>query len=121
MDPLLEFVPDILTTPRLILRCARAADAPAMNAAVIESIEALRPHMPWAQTEPSLAQSEGDCRRMQARFLLREDLPMLMFERAWRRGWLRRRHRLAPHRLAGTPFRDRLLVPQQPCWAGSCR
>ena len=81
MEPLLEFVPDILTTPRLILCCARAADAPAMNAAVIESIEALRPHMPWAQTEPSLAQSEGDCRRMQARFLLREDLPMLMFER----------------------------------------
>ena len=81
MEPLLEFVPDILTTPRLILRCPRAADAAVMNAAVIESIAALRPHMPWAQTEPSLAQSEGDCRRMQAGFLLREDLPMLMFER----------------------------------------
>ena len=82
MDALLELVPDILTTPRLILRCARAADAPLMNGAVIESMAALRPYMPWAQTEPSLAQSEGDCRRMQARFLLREDLPMLMFERA---------------------------------------
>jgi len=81
MEPLLEFVPDILTTPRLILRCARAADAPLMNAAVIESMEALRPYMPWAQLEPSLAQSEADCRRMQAKFLLREDLPMLMFER----------------------------------------
>ena len=81
MEPLLEFVPDFLTTPRLILRCARAADAPLLNAAVIESMDALRPHMPWAQTEPSLAQSEGDCRRMQAKFLLREDLPMLMFER----------------------------------------
>ena len=52
-----------------------------MNAAVIESMDAPRPYMPWAQTEPSLAQSEGECRRMQAKLLLREDLPMLMFAR----------------------------------------
>ena len=81
MEPLLEFVPDCITTPRLIVRSARADDAPAINAAVIESMDALRPYMPWAQTEPTLAQSEGECRRMQARLLLREDLPMLIFER----------------------------------------
>jgi RimJ/RimL family protein N-acetyltransferase len=81
MEPLLEPVLDCLTTSRLILRSPRAADAAAVNAAVIESIEALRPYMPWAQTVPSLAQSEGECRRMQARFLLREDLPMFIFER----------------------------------------
>ena len=81
MEPLLEFVPECITTPRLIVRSARASDGAALNAAVIESMEALRPYMPWAQTEPSAAQSEGECRRMQARLLLREDLPMLMFER----------------------------------------
>jgi RimJ/RimL family protein N-acetyltransferase len=81
MEPLLEPVPDCLTTSRLILRSPRAADAAAVNAAVIESMAALRPYMPWAQTEPSLTQSEGECRRMQARFLLREDLPMFIFER----------------------------------------
>lgn len=37
--------------------------------------------MPWAQTEPSLLQSESECRRMHGRFLLREELAMLMFER----------------------------------------
>lgn len=81
MEPLLEFVPECLTTSRLLIRSARAGDAAELNAAVIESMDALRPYMPWAQTEPSLAQSEGECRRMQAKFLLREDLPMLIFER----------------------------------------
>ena len=81
MEPLLEFVPELIPTPRLIIRTARASDAAAVNAAVAESLDALRPYMPWAQTAPSLAQTEGECRRMQAKFLLREDLPMLMFER----------------------------------------
>jgi RimJ/RimL family protein N-acetyltransferase len=81
MEPLLEFVPECITTPRLIMRSARAADAASMNAAVIESMDALRPYVPWAKTEPTLAQSEGECRRMQAKALLREDLTMLMFER----------------------------------------
>ena len=81
MEPLLEDVPERLDTERLIIRCARSSDAAALNAAVCESIVELRERMPWAQTEPSLAQSEADCRRMQAKFLLREDLSMLMFER----------------------------------------
>lgn len=81
MEPLLEFVPETLTTPRLVIRSARASDGAALNAAVIESLDALKPYMPWAQEAPSLAQSEGECRRMQARVLLREDLPLLMFER----------------------------------------
>jgi RimJ/RimL family protein N-acetyltransferase len=81
MDPLLEFVPDCLTTPRLVIRSARASDGAALNAAVVESLGALKPYMPWAQEAPSLAQSEAECRRMQARVLLREDLPLLMFER----------------------------------------
>ena len=82
MEPLLEDVPEQLATQRLILRSARADDAATLNAAVRESIDDLRHYMPWAQTVPSLAQSSADCRRMQAKFLLREDLPMFMFERA---------------------------------------
>ena len=81
MEPLLEDVPERIDTDRLILRTARSADAAAVNAAVIESLADLRVRMPWAQTEPSLAQSEADCRRMQAKFLLREDLAYFMFER----------------------------------------
>ena len=82
MDALLEDVPERIDTERLILRCLRGGDAAALNEAVRESMDQLRVHMPWAQTEPSLLQSEAECRRMQAKFLLREDLAMAMFERA---------------------------------------
>ena len=81
MEALMEDVPERLETERLILRCARGADAAAMNAAVCESLADLSVRMPWAQTAPTLARSEADCRRLQAKFLLREDLPMFMFER----------------------------------------
>lgn len=82
MEPLLEDVPDRIATDRLILRSARADDAATLNAAVCESLADLGTHMPWAQAAPSLVQSHADCRRMQAKFLLREDLAMFMFERA---------------------------------------
>lgn len=81
MDALLEEVPERIDTERLILRSARGTDAAQLNRAVCESLDTLRLHMPWAQAAPSLAQSDADCRRMQAKFLLREDLPMFMFER----------------------------------------
>ena len=81
MEPLLIDVPARIETPRLILRCPTSADATAVNAAVRESLAELRPYMPWAQVEPTLAQTESECRRMHARFLLREDLAMLIFER----------------------------------------
>jgi RimJ/RimL family protein N-acetyltransferase len=81
MERLLEDVPERIDTERLILRMARGDDAAAVNAAVCESLADLRVHMPWAQTAPSLAQSNADCRRMQGKFLLREDLAMFMFER----------------------------------------
>ena len=83
MEPLLEFVPECITTPRLIVRSPRASDGAALNAAVIESMEALRPYMPWAQSEPSLAQSEGECRRMQARVLLLKNLRQRFRERCY--------------------------------------
>jgi RimJ/RimL family protein N-acetyltransferase len=81
MDALLEDVPEHLETERLIMRVARGSDAAALNAAVCESLDHLRRYMPWAQTAPSLAQSNADCRRMQAKFLLREDLTLFTFER----------------------------------------
>ena len=78
-------VPTRINTPRLILRCPTSADAAAQNEAVCESLADLQPYMPWAQAAPTLAQSEAECRRMHARFLLREDLVMFMFERLGRR------------------------------------
>lgn len=82
MEPLLEPVPDRLVTPRLIIRGVRADDSAQMLDAIAESIDALRPYVPWAANGvPSPTQCEANCRRFQARFLLREDLTMAVFER----------------------------------------
>lgn len=45
--------PFSLTTPRLILRCWKPADAPLMKAAIDANLDHLRPWMPWAHDEPS--------------------------------------------------------------------
>jgi len=82
MDPLLIDVPERIETERLILRCPQPGDGAVVNEAVRESLDALRPFMPWAQASPSLDESELVCRRAQGRFRLREDLVLSMFERA---------------------------------------
>lgn len=75
-DPLLLDFPDEFETERLIIRAPRPGTGALMNAAICESIKELRPWMPWAQTEPTIEESEAVCRRAQARFLLREDLTL---------------------------------------------
>ena len=82
MDPLLIEVPSRLETSRLVLRCPQPGDGLRLNEAVRESIADLRPWMPWAQALPTPDESEAYCRRQQARFLLRDDLAYLIFERA---------------------------------------
>ena len=79
-DPLLIHVPERIVTARLIVRCAQPGDGAALNAAVCDSLDALRPYVPWAGSVPTLADSEAVCRKAQARFRLREDLMMLVFE-----------------------------------------
>lgn len=81
-DPLLIHVPERIVTERLVIRCAQPGDGTVLNAAVCDSLDALRPFVPWAGTAPTLAESEAVCRRAQARFRLREDLMLLIFERA---------------------------------------
>lgn len=79
MDPLLIDIPEQFDTERLTIRAPRAGDGPAMNAAVVESIDELRPWMPWAKEAPTLEQSESQGRASRARFVAREDLSMRLF------------------------------------------
>ena len=81
MDPLLIDLPEHLETDRLLLRPPRRGDGRILNDAVRASHEELAPWMPWAATVPSVDESEAHCRRQQARFLLREDLVLLIFLR----------------------------------------
>lgn len=78
-NPLLLDFPDQFETERLIIRAPRAGDGPAVNAGVRESINELRPWMPWAQTLPAVEETEAHLRGAAARFLQREDLPLTMW------------------------------------------
>ena len=81
LDLLLIDVPERIHTERLILRCQQPGDGAALNAAVSETLDQLAPWMPWAQALPSERESEAICRRMNARFRLRQDLTLFIFER----------------------------------------
>ncbi|MBL8328640.1 MAG: GNAT family N-acetyltransferase [Rubrivivax sp.] len=75
----LDRLPEQIETPRLIVRVAKPADALAFHAAILESRAELSPWLSWVTPPPTLEQSEIDCRRAYARFLLNEDLMVLLF------------------------------------------
>jgi RimJ/RimL family protein N-acetyltransferase len=61
-------------TRRLLLRCWDPADAPLLKAAVEESLEHLRPWMPWASEEPQDLQAKIQLlRQWRGRFDLGQD------------------------------------------------
>ena len=76
IKPLLLDVPSELAGERIVLRCFRDEDAPALWNAVDASREHLKRWMPWVNDHNSLDFSREYVRRMQARWILREDMPM---------------------------------------------
>lgn len=83
-DPLLVAVPRAIETPRLLLRPFCADDAGALHEALLESIDALRASLwfiPWVAEVPTRQSAEIRCRRAEANFLLRTDLPYLAFDK----------------------------------------
>jgi RimJ/RimL family protein N-acetyltransferase len=81
VDPLMIDWPPLLRSERLLLRAPQEGDGIALNQAVRQSLDELRPWMPWAQKAPSRKQSELICRQMAARFAQRSDLPLFIFAR----------------------------------------
>ena len=79
--PLLLDIPDRIETERLIIRAPRAGDGAAGNAAICESLDALRPWMAWAEPVPSVEDSEEHFRRAAAHWLAREDLPLVLLRK----------------------------------------
>lgn len=81
-NPVLLDVPDRLDSERLLIRAPRPGDGAAVHTSIVETLEDLRrfpASMPWAMEEPTEAKSEEFCRRGAAGWILRSDLPMLMF------------------------------------------
>ena len=72
-----------IVTPRLVIRCWEPPDAPLLKAAVDDSIDHLRPFMPWAANEPTPLQVKIErVRQWRARFDLSEDFVYAIFDRA---------------------------------------
>src|SRR5689334_2827401 len=85
MDPLLVELPDDLLGPRIRLRPYRDADAPALLEAIQESRATLAEWMIWANAYDEPGAALEYVRRARARWLLREDLAVGIFDRATQR------------------------------------
>jgi RimJ/RimL family protein N-acetyltransferase len=72
--PILRDFPDRFETARLLIRGPLPGDGAETNLAIAESLEDLRPWMPWAQRAPTLEETETGIRRAQMAFLERSDL-----------------------------------------------
>lgn len=81
MRPILLDFPHEFETERLRIRCPLPGDGAWVNEAIVESHEELREWMPFAVNLPSVEESEDNVRRAHAKFLLREDLRLHMFQK----------------------------------------
>jgi RimJ/RimL family protein N-acetyltransferase len=81
-EPILIDVPESFESDRLLIRAPRWGDGAQVNEAVCESLEQLRPWMPWAQKAPTPEESEIDIRRSRLRYLDRTDLRLLLIDKA---------------------------------------
>jgi RimJ/RimL family protein N-acetyltransferase len=83
-DPLLLDLPDEFETDRLRIRAPRAGDGRVVHEATVETLDDLRrfpSSLRWAVDVPSPERAESFCRRGAALWLLRADLPMLLFHK----------------------------------------
>jgi len=79
MKDILREFPDSFDTERLTIRCPRPGDGVEFNAAVLESLDRLRPWFPWAKDSQTIEEHEALLRQAQVKFLAREDLWLLLF------------------------------------------
>lgn len=80
-DPILLELPEQFESNRLLIRAPLWGDGPAINEAIQESIEELRPWMPWAQSIPTIDESEANIRQARLSFLERQDLRLIMLHK----------------------------------------
>ncbi|WP_019912905.1 GNAT family N-acetyltransferase [Paenibacillus sp. HW567] len=79
--PLMLDFPESFETERLLVRAPLWGDGAAVNEAIGESLEELKPWMPFAQSMPSLTDSEQFVRESRLNFLKRTQLNMLIFHK----------------------------------------
>ena len=77
---LLDF-PDAFESERLLIRGPRPGDGAEVHAALVESLDELRPWMPWALGEHTVEAAEAAVREAHADFLARRDLRLHLYRR----------------------------------------
>ena len=81
MNPILIEVPTTIQTERLILRMPMPGDGKVVNSAIKASMNELKPWLGFAQTEPTVDDTEINTRQAHGKFLTRENLRYLIFKR----------------------------------------
>ncbi len=81
MKPILLELPEQIETERLFIRWPRPGIGAIVNEAVAETYDDLKRWMPWAQTMPTVEDSEAYARQSHAKVLAREDLPLQLFRK----------------------------------------
>ena len=80
-QPILLDLPEEFCGERVRMRPYRAGDGDALWEAVEESREHIRPWLPWGDNHTSPDDSEAFVRRSQAAWILREDMPLGIWEK----------------------------------------
>lgn len=80
-DPILIDLPPTLTGEKVVVRPWRAGDGAALFEAVQESLDHVRPWLPWGPLHQTPESSEVFVRRWRSRWDLREDLPAGIWDR----------------------------------------
>ena len=81
MNPILLDFPEQFETERLLIRCPRPGDGAVIHEAIVESLDSLKRWLPFAHQTQTVESAEASVRQAYAKFILREDLRFLLFER----------------------------------------
>lgn len=74
INPIMLSFPEHFDTARLTIRAPEWGDGAEVSEAIRESVEQLRPWLPFAEKVPSLEESEAHVRKAKLQFLERTDL-----------------------------------------------
>ncbi|MCC3376280.1 GNAT family N-acetyltransferase [Cohnella sp. REN36] len=80
-QPLLLSVPEQFETARLLIRAPQWEDGKLVNEAVLESLDELRPWLPWAKQAPTIEDSEVSVRKARIQYLERSDLRLHLIQK----------------------------------------
>ncbi|MFS0869515.1 GNAT family N-acetyltransferase [Paenibacillus xylanilyticus] len=81
MNPIMLSFPESFNTTRLTIRAPEWGDGAEVNDAIRESVEQLRPWLPFAENVPSLEESEAHVRKARLQFLERTDMVLHLRDR----------------------------------------